>query len=693
MVSMKKGKSSSSGSGKSSKQSSSSGKSHVRSAGSLSSGYRKSSAHSQKQDRGPGHGKPVQKYASNEKDYIFWCQECNTPLIEKECGLCSGEGIRIDLSQPADVRFCSPHEREVLHGALISEFGTDPLGDRIILLNKIPGDDKTDEVIVDSFVFGILRFDMQKLGYVFEPSVLGAQILLENTEKKIVVLKKNSRHINGKKVSYDMVDSMSDDIRKNDTVLIRSGNLTGFGVALCNSKDAPTSDAPVLRVRKVDSQHVSLNPKTPGMDDVVAANVPHIRNLGRNAMNTIKGIANQKEYKDLPVNVSFSGGKDSLVVLDLTLSALKSQADREIRAFFLNTGIEFPETVEFARKFCKDSNIELIEKKAASDFWDNVDAFGPPAKDFRWCCKICKLAPANEAIEECLKKAPTCITVDGKRRYESFSRARISTSENNPFVPGQLNIFPIKDWKAIEVWLYIYWRKLDYNPLYDLGFERVGCYLCPAALSAEYQRLKDLHPELHERWETFLMQWAKKNGLSESFIEHGLWRWKELPPKMIKLCEDMGISSSATAAESEFSVSITSGISPCKAGGYTIEASIHGFSMKRTRDVMEILGKTVFSEELGLLMIREKSSSIKIFSSGNLVVNSDDRSSADFIFAEASRQLLKAHRCTGCGICIKACPVNSISIEDGHVCINESCIHCGKCTDSCVVLRYEDRLR
>jgi phosphoadenosine phosphosulfate reductase len=693
MVSMKKCKSSSSGSGKSSRQSSSSSKYHVRSAGSMSSGYMKSSSHSQKKDRGASSSKPVQKYASNEKDYIFWCQKCNVPLTEKECGICGGEGAKIDLSQPADVRFCSPYEREVLHDFLIAEFGTDPLCDRIILLNKIPGDDKTDEVIVDSFVFGILRFDMQKMDYSFEPSVPGAHILIGNTEKKTVVLKKNSRHLNGKKIRYDMVDSMSDDIRVNDTVLIKSGNITGFGVALCDAKEAPAFDGPVLRVRKVDSQQFSLNKKVPGMDDVVAANVSHIRKLGRNAMNTIKGIANQKEYKNLPVNVSFSGGKDSLVVLDLTVSALKNKNNREIRAFFLNTGIEFPETVEFAHNYCRDNGIELLEKNAASDFWDNVEAFGPPAKDFRWCCKICKLAPANEAIDECLKKSPTCITIDGKRRYESFSRARISTSENNPFVPGQLNIFPIKDWKAIEVWLYIYWRKLDYNPLYDLGFERVGCYLCPAALSAEYLRLRDLHPELHEKWNTFLMGWAKKNGLSEFFIEHGLWRWKELPPKMIKLCEDMGISSSATAEESEFSVSITSGISPCKAGGYTIEASVHGFSMNKTRDVMNILGKTVFSEELGLLMVRDKTSTIKIFSSGNLVVNSDDKSLADSEFAETSRQLLKAHRCTGCGICIKACPVNAISIKDGHVCIDEKCIHCGKCTDSCVVLRYEDRLR
>ncbi|SFM89477.1 phosphoadenosine phosphosulfate reductase domain-containing protein [Methanolobus profundi] len=682
MVSMKKG---SSFSGRS-ERSGSSG-SHLKSA-SLPSSIQKGHL-GRMSGKGTAQKKQVQRYASNEKDYIFWCMDCNVPLLENGCNTCGKEGKRIDLSQPADVRFCSPYERSVLHELLMAAFECDPLGDRIILLNKIPGDDKTDEILVDGLFFGIFRFDIQKMDYVFEPSVQGANILLENTTCKTVVLKKNSKHLNGKKVKYDLVESVSPDVRENDVVLVRSGNLTGFGISYCDAKDASSTDGPVLRVRKIDSQHVPLSSKVPVMDEVIAANVSYIRAIGKNAINTIKGIANQKEYKKLPVNVSFSGGKDSLVVLDLTLSALKN---REVRAFFLNTGIEFPETTDFVSKYCSDNGVELIEKRAVSDFWDNVDTFGPPAKDFRWCCKICKLAPANTAIEECLEKAPTCITVDGKRRYESFSRANISTSEKNPFVPGQLNIFPIKDWKAIEVWLYIYWRKLEYNPLYDLGFERVGCYLCPAALSAEYKRLQVLHPELHDRWESFLVQWAKKNGLSEQFIEHGLWRWKELPPKMLKLCEEIGIPTSATASGSPFNVNITSGISPCKAGGYSIEASIHGLSMKRTMGVMNIIGSMVFSEELGLLMIKAEPSTVKIFSSGSLVVNSESKDAADKLFREVSRQLLKAHRCTGCGICIKACPVNAIELKDGCINVNDRCIRCGKCNDACVVLRYEGKL-
>ena len=223
------------------------------------------------------------------------------------------------------------------------------------------------------------------------------------------------------------------------------------------------------------------------------------------------------------------------------------------------------------RNFCREKEIPLEEASAGSAFRDQVEKFGPPAKDFRWCCKVCKLASAGdlEAGKEACSlagegesKGVAYLTIDGKRKHESFSRARIAASETNPFVPAQLNIFPIRDWKALEVWLYIHWRGLPYNPLYDLGFERVGCWLCPSALAAEYARVKELHPEMHEKWNAFLLDWAKTRGLSEKFVKHGFWRWKELPPKMLRLAEELGISVLAKENQEDFEIEVVGGISP-----------------------------------------------------------------------------------------------------------------------------------
>ncbi len=670
----------------------------------------------------PSQKKNTLKRFDYEDNHIFWCGKCNLPLIGERCGRCGGNGEIIQLSQPADVRFCSPYERDVLVRQLNLAFGCNPLGQRLILLNKIPGEDKTDEVLVDGFIFGILRFELSKMDYSFEPSLQGAKILLKNAEGKKVELKKTGRHLNGKSIPGELIESFDADIKQGDFVLVSGGSLTGYGVSYIDSSDfsdlkpfsenevrtervnktgtesSPDTGQKIIRIRKVDNSEAFLNPETPDLRACIEANKKHLQVLGKNAINTVRGIISRNEYRDLPVYVSFSGGKDSLVVLDLARASLKQ---RELKAFFLNTGIEFPETVEFVRQFCRDMKIPLEEMDAGSAFWDQVGKFGPPAKDFRWCCKVCKLASAGDLETRkgtCSISDPGAgnsiayLTIDGKRKHESFSRARIAASETNPFVPAQLNIFPIRDWKALEVWLYIYWRGLSYNPLYDLGFERVGCWLCPSALTAEYIRVKELHPEMYEKWNTLLMEWAKVRDLPEKFIEHGFWRWKELPPKMLRLSEDLGISVLAKENVEDFEIAVVSGISPCKAGGFSIEAGVCGIRENEAANFMSVLGNTVYAEELGLLLVKTREGTVKLFSNGNMLVSSETKEKAVRLFEETVKQLIRLSRCTGCGICVKACPAGAASLNEKKPEVSEACIRCGKCTESCVVTKYFNKL-
>ncbi len=605
-------------------------------------------------------------------------------------------------------------------------FGCNPLGGRLILLNKIPGEDKTDEVLVDGFIFGILRFELSKMDYSFEPSLQGAKILLKHAEGRKVELKKAIRHLNGKNIAVELVESFESNIKANDFALVTAGSLTGYGISYIDGKDFldikdtgtlkltwPETEAKtepkishdvgikVLRVRKIDSSEASLHPEIPDLKACIEANKKHLQALGKNAINTIRGIVSRNENRDLPVYVSFSGGKDSLVVLDLARASLKQ---RGFSAFFLNTGIEFPETIDFVRSYCRENKIPLEEMNSGTAFWEQVEKFGPPAKDFRWCCKVCKLASAGDletGKETCSfpfneragnSNSIAYLTIDGKRKHESFSRARIAATETNPFVPSQLNIFPIRDWKAIEVWLYIYWRKLSFNLLYDLGFERVGCWLCPSALAAEYSRVKELHPEMHEKWNAFLLEWAKTSGFSEKFIEHGFWRWKELPPKMLRLAEELGISTLAKEKIEDFEIKVVGGISPCRAGGFSIEAGISGIREKEAANLITVLGDTIHAEELGLLIVKTRKGTIKLFSNGNLLVSSETKEEAVDLFKEAARQFIRLSRCTGCGICVKACPVGAAFLDGKKPYVRETCIRCGKCTEACVVTKYFNKL-
>ncbi|NJD77943.1 MAG: 4Fe-4S dicluster domain-containing protein [Candidatus Methanoperedens sp.] len=632
----------------------------------------------------------IKQYEGFDREFgsnIFWCRKCNIPLLDEQCGICHEKGFRIELTQPGDVRFSSPYEKKIIGELILKSFGINPLAGKLVLLNKTPGEDKTDEIIVDGLVFGILRFDMKELGFKFDLMMEGAKALQDfGLKKKLVKISASGRHLSGKTIDGSEILECSDDIGKGDTILIASKNLSGFGISFSDSNEMKNPGRSI-RVKKIDSGKAAFLSGHPGLDEVIRANASHMKRLAKDAVNTIRGIANQKEFMDSPVYVSFSGGKDSLTTLDLTRSAVK----RQIKVFFANTGIEFPETVEFARRFCKKNNIELIEVEAKEAFWENLPSFGPPAKDFRWCCKVCKLAPINIVIEECTRGGHKCLTIDGKRKYESFARARIAPKEENPFIPGQVSVFPIRNWRAIEVWLYIYYRKLEYNPLYDFGFERVGCWLCPAELSAEYYRFKELHPELFKRWNEYLLKWAGEHELGDKFIEHGFWRWKHLPPKMVRLAEDLGISTAIKGREEEFSIVVTGGVSPCRTGGYTMEGKITGLTLDKAQNIANMLGENVFSEDLGVLLIRQKGSSVKIFSSGHISVNALGREEARSLFENTSKQLIRVKKCTKCGVCLKVCPAGAITIEPGLK-IGKECIRCGKCTESCVVAKYFDRI-
>ncbi|MBP2030940.1 phosphoadenosine phosphosulfate reductase [Methanohalophilus levihalophilus] len=642
---------------------------------------------------GSSHGRKMQKKSSHSRksgeksgNVIYWCKTCNVPLIGKKCHICEGFGDEVPLGQPGDVRFCSPYERDVLSDLLLRDYNCSPFWKRVILLNKVPGDDRNDEVIVDGYRVGFLYFDLLENDYFFEPTPEGASIISNFTTKRYVELHPTKKRVGGKKLRLEAIDSYSDDFRKNSPVLLFMGSKVGVGIALEDPEKFETSTSHVLKVKGFVKGKLELNRKIPSMEKVIQANFPDLEKIESEAIRDIRDVAGKEKYRKLPVTVSFSGGKDSLVALSLAMDALST---KRLEAFFVNTGLEFPETEKFVHDFCNQYGISLTEEKAEGAFWENVDKFGPPGKDFRWCCKVCKLGPANAVMKKCGQKNELCLTIDGKRKYESFSRSKTKATEMNPFVQGQLNIFPLRNWRAFEVWLYIYWKKLPYNPLYDMGFERVGCYLCPSSLASEFKRLKELHPDLYSRWYNHLLEWAKSKGLSDSYIDYGFWRWKELPAKMQLLAEKMTMSTSADEVGNEFSIDIASGYSPCKDGSYSMELAVSGVSLHEAASVLKVLGDVVFAGELGIGLLKTKDATLKFFRSGNVKITGRSKKDVEKLYYRATKQLLRIAKCTGCGVCIHACPVDAIAVgKDGKIELGDSCTHCGKCTDSCVVIRY-----
>ena len=450
------------------------------------------------------------------KTTLFWCDQCNVPLIGRSCS-CGAIGRAIELLQPYDVRPALRADQEMIKALVSGQFGDVPLP-RIVLLNKAGGLDRNDLIIVNGTRFGWLSFDPVSRKCRFDITPEALPFVLQYASKGIIDLEQAAAlsgdrdtrgRIGGKR--FTITTGVPD-----GTVIV---NYRGrFGTAVL--KDGS------LRVKEV-MPVTPVNPKDPEWAEAVTRNTYHLKNLERNAVRSIK-----QHMNDRPVaNVSFSGGKDSTAILLLARKAGIHDA------FFLDTGIEFPETVEFVRSL----GVEVIRK--AGDFWAAVEKAGPPAKDNRWCCKLQKQNP----LRLHLATTGPCVTIQGNRWYESWNRADLELAVQNPLNPLQLNVSPIRNWRALEVFLYLWWQDAPINPLYEMGIERIGCYPCPSMLESEFSELGRIHPDLMARCTEFLTRWAEKKGLPPEYVTFGLWRWKSLPNKMQELCRQHNIPIRETA--------------------------------------------------------------------------------------------------------------------------------------------------
>ncbi len=404
----------------------------------------------------------------------------------ERCNICGSENLRkLKFHDMGDIRPILREERNILLGKIPFKEVRDYLKNRLILVARQPGLDYRRDIFVDGFRLGTLEYIKDgRWRYRFIPSGKGASLFY--TLSGIIDFEVEMKgHIKGKKLPRKI---------SSDWEIFSTGNC--IGVAVPSREGSKIKD---VFCRRVKPKKKSI------LEDAVHANMAHLANMEKNAMQLIK----RKKAKF----VAFSGGKDSEVALYLAHLAGVN------KAIYANTGLEFPETERFVYNFADFLGIELIEVKPKSDFWKMADNLGIPTKDNRWCTHALKL--------DSLKRFSGVI-VDGTRRYESMARF----TKGSEYRMGNLRvIYPIIDWLALDVWLYIHMKNLPYNPLYDMGYERIGCYMCPAMLNAEFHRVRKTHPHLYRRWYRYLL----KHGFTRDEIIDGIWRWKNLPRKIKEL--------------------------------------------------------------------------------------------------------------------------------------------------------------
>jgi len=199
--------------------------------------------------------------------------------------------------------------------------------------------------------------------------------------------------------------------------------------------------------------------------------------------------------------LAFSGGKDSVVIYELAkMSGVKFDAH------YNNTTIDPPELVHFIRKYYPDVQ-EHRPKYSFRKLLLKHSSF--PLRHSRFCCEYLKEYGGIGRL------VMTGIRWQESSRRKSRKLFEKSKRYNKTF------LHPIIDWDTSEIWEFIKKFNLPYCSLYDNGFARIGCVLCPMQTVANKKRDIERYPKQAENIKRVFVALYDKYNYRPSYR-----RWK-----------------------------------------------------------------------------------------------------------------------------------------------------------------------
>ncbi len=628
---------------------------------------------------------------------LYWSPDQNVPVLNPQLARqVSSFFIRIRPTEPGDVRLAFPYDVSIIREAIYNEFQDWGVVDflvpqgSLVLLNKIPGyPDEADEVFVNGELIGHRWYDPLEKKWRFRPVFHGVARLIEQKigYYAIVDLPKLTR---GFEVHRDRIVEAELPPRRGMLVAVQTKDGKWQALArLVRSKRLYI----VKAWRSVKPYYIETRSS---IGDVIDVNAPEIEHKAERARRFIKRVY-ERYGKTRRIIVSYSGGKDSLVVLDLVSETLN-----DYYVIFNDTTLELPDTYKNVHEVECKLGVEIRWARAIVDFAEIVRQYAPPARDFRYCCKMLKLAPISELLN---KIAPSgSVSIVGQRKYESSLRARLPSIAQSRWVAGTVVAAPINEWTSLHVWLYILSRDLPYNKAYEKGFDRIGCWVCPANELAEIELARVWYPELYEWWQSLLEEIRCELKLPELWLRLGLWRWRmKYPGDMRKFIELNVRKAHPEGLLEEYRNLCTLvdmrrdnkdvtlilrrvKIRPQKLTErivnliYTLkEVKLEDY--KYTNNAARLVLRTARSYDLLEITLRTcENSSVKIE-----IEPVPDRGT----IVNLSRIIVRSAYCTGCGLCMSWCKAGAALIREGYIMINHNkCRRCGICNITCPAAEY-----